>query len=118
VQFVLANGNAASWTVGCVTVVLDLDGDGHDDCPAIIQSKSAREGGSGTITIAADGTRTLVFNSLGTLNAIAGQMTQVTVDNTAVSAALSTDLNLLINAGGTARVCDTNVSVTTDSRYC
>ncbi len=35
----------SSWAVGCETVVGDNDGDGVADCPSVIQSKPAGEGG-------------------------------------------------------------------------
>lgn len=57
-----ANVNS-SWTVGCVTPVADLDGDGLADCPASIQTRSGTEGTSKAV-VNAD-VATVSFNGLG-----------------------------------------------------
>ena len=67
-----------SWRLGCVTVVADLDGDGQADCPAVITQNGVIEGGAVTLVGAGQAT----FTSLGTLAAIAGQLTQVDITST------------------------------------
>ena len=110
--------NNGAWSVGCVAVVLDADGDGVDECPAIIQSRSADELGSvrPTITIVPAGSTTVIFNGLGrvaTLNPDGTEVapppiTQIDVDAPAgtISTAESRDMHILIGSGGQIRSCD------------
>jgi type IV fimbrial biogenesis protein FimT len=100
----------SSWVVGCPTV--------SANCPATIQAKAAKEGGSATVTVAITGTNTISFTNLGNVTAAAGQMSVVDVDNSSVAAAKSKDLRVGVGAGGNIRVCDPSVSTTTDPRYC
>ena len=96
-----------SWVVGCPTVTAN--------CPATIQSKAANEGGSGTVTVNPNSgsTNPVTFTNLG-----GATLYDVTVDNTSIAAANSKDLRVRVGAGGNVRVCDPNISVTTDTRYC
>jgi len=108
VTFTLANDT--SWVVGCVGVNITAN------CPASIQAKTANEGSSSTVTLALFGPNSVSFTSLGT--AVAGGLTQVVVDNSAIPAGQSKDLQVNIGAGGNTRVCDPNVAAITDSRFC
>lgn len=118
VKFTIASAaNDSSWTVGCVTVVGDLDGDGIADCPATIQSKTAREGSASTISITKTGSNTLSFINLGTTDSMAGQLSRIDIDNTSIPASVSANLSVSIQAGGNARLCDPNAAAT-DPRYC
>ena len=118
VKFTIASAiNDSSWSVGCVTVVADLDGDGVADCPAVIQSKTASEGSANTIRIIKTGSNTLNFTNLGTTDSTAGQLSRFDIDNTSIPVAISADLSVSIQTGGNARVCDPNVA-TTDPKYC
>ena len=118
VKFTIASAaNDSSWSVGCVTVVADLDGDGVADCPATIQSKTVREGSGSTLSLTKVGSNTLTFINLGTTNSTAGQLTRVNIDNTSIPAAISKELSVSIQTGGNARVCDPNAA-TTDPKYC
>lgn len=109
VRFTL--NNDTSWTVGCPTV--------NANCPAIIQAKPAKEGSSSTVTLAITGAQTVSFTNLGFVDpTIPGQMSQVNVDNSSIPAADSKDLRVNIGAGGLVRVCDPNVTVVTNSKYC
>jgi type IV fimbrial biogenesis protein FimT len=114
VQFVL--GANSAWTVGCVTPVGDVDGDGKDDCPAEIQSRSAGEGSSAQITVLA-ASDTVVFNNLGTVNAIPAPFTQVDIDSS-----ISTEdrpLRVTIGVGGNTRMCDPATTLAaSDPRKC
>jgi type IV fimbrial biogenesis protein FimT len=107
VRFTLSTDN--SWIVGCVTTTIT--------CPADIQSKAANEGGSGTITVVGVGaitpTNPVTFNNLGSASQY-----DVIVDNSSISTANSKDLRVRVGVGGNVRVCDPNISVTTDTRYC
>jgi type IV fimbrial biogenesis protein FimT len=114
-------GANSAWTVGCVTVVTtDADGDGIQDCPAIIDQRSSGEGSSSNITIIKDPpTATdVVFTNLGIKSSTAAnQLTSVAVDmSTSIMAASdSRELNVTISSGGEARTCDPNA---TDARHC
>lgn len=104
------NGSDTSWVVGCPTVSVN--------CPATIQTKAPKEGGSGTVTVAITGSNTISFTNLGNATAAAGQLSVVNVDNSSVPAASSRDLRIRVGAGGNVRVCDPNISTTTDAGYC
>jgi type IV fimbrial biogenesis protein FimT len=103
--------NNTSWVVSCVPATAT--------CPATIQSKSANEGSGAAITLTMIGGNSIRFTSLGTVDpTVVGQLTQVSIDNNRLPAALSRDLRLTIGAGGNIRVCDPNVAVVTDPRFC
>ena len=104
------NGSDTSWVVGCITV--------SASCPATIQAKAPKEGGSGTVTVAITGSNTISFTNLGNATTAAGQLSVVNVDNSSVPAAKSKDLRIRVGAGGNVRVCDPNVSDATDTRFC
>jgi type IV fimbrial biogenesis protein FimT len=99
--------NNTSWVVGCATATAN--------CPATIQSKAAREGGSDAVSVAITGTNPVAFNSFG--NAVAGDFI-VNVDSSTIAAAKSKDSRVRVGTGGYIRVCDPNVSATTDTRFC
>ena len=106
VRFTLNTTNN-SWVVGCPTVTTN--------CPATIQSKAANEGGSGTVTATpAAGGNPVNFTNLGGVLA----PSSIDVDNTAVSTTNSKELRVRVGAGGNVRVCDPNISVATDTRFC
>ena len=100
-----------AWTVGCAVVTAT--------CPATIQSKDANEGSSSTITTTTipNGATIVTFTSFGTTTGV-GQIQRVTVDSTAVAASATSDLAITVGTGGNPRMCDPNVSVTTDVKYC
>ena len=50
-QVQLVRGAGSTWTLGCVTAVGDLNGDGVDDCPAVIAQRAAEEAGTALVTI-------------------------------------------------------------------
>jgi len=108
VRFTLAG---RAWTVGCVTV--------NANCPATIQAKHQNEGSSSTITttITPNGATVVTFNSFGTTTG-AGQIRRVAVDSTAIAASATSDLAITIGIGGNPRMCDPNVSATTDVKFC
>lgn len=105
VNFTL-NSSDTSWVVGCTTTTAN--------CPANIQSKTAKDGGSGTVTVAITGANPVTFTSLGSTAALS----RVDIDNSSIPAAKSKDLRVMVGAGGNVRVCDPNISTTTDTRFC
>lgn len=119
VQFAFGVGSA--WTVGCNPVVPDNDGDGIDDCPAVIQSRSVSEGSSADITVVTvpAASNSVEFNNFGTVNAAPVPFTQVDVDSTVLPAADSRNLRITLGVGGNARMCDPEPSLPlTDPRRC
>ena len=68
--------------------------------------------------MAITGSNTISFTNLGNATAAAGQLSVVNVDNSSVPAAKSRDLRIRVGAGGNVRVCDPNISTTTDAGYC
>ena len=115
VQFVL--GANSAWTVGCVTPVLDINLDGLDDCPAIIESRTTGEGSSANIAIAVTpaASTTSVFNNLGTV----ATPVQFDVDSATLTAVDSRDLRINLGAGGISRMCDPYSGLSaTDPRKC
>jgi type IV fimbrial biogenesis protein FimT len=109
VSFTL-NANT-SWSVGCVTV--------NVTCPATIQAKPAGEGASNFITLAMAGSNSVRFTSLGTVDpSVPNQLSQVNIDNSDLTATSSKDLRVTIGAGGNVRMCDPNISSTSDARHC
>lgn len=105
VKFTLSTSDS-SWVVGCPTAT--------SSCPATIQSKAPKEGGSSSITVAVTGANPIIFNNLGSISALS----QINVDNSSIAAAKSKDLRVRVGVGGNVRVCDPNITATTDTRYC
>lgn len=109
-------GANSAWTVGCVTVVGDLNGDGIADCPALIETRSNNEGNTSAaiINVLPIGATDVVFNNLGVKSTtVATQLTQVGISITGADRSL----NVTVLAGGTARLCDP-IAATTDPRRC
>ena len=102
--------DGTGWSLGCVTATAT--------CPQPIESKPAKEGASASISVTSDNGTTLVFDPFGrrTTPAAAAGLLTLTIDSTLSYD--SRDLRITVNASGSARVCDPNVSVTTDPRHC
>jgi type IV fimbrial biogenesis protein FimT len=114
VRFSLAANSA--WSIACVTPVADLNGDGTDDCPANIETRSSEEGGTQAAiqTVLPAGATDVVFTSLGVQSTtVANQITQIDLSITDSDR----PLRLNIAGGGIARLCDPNTS-STDPRHC
>ncbi len=112
-----------TWTVGCDVPVGDNDGDGVDDCPAVIQTRATEEGGTTSATPATTpgGATTLTFNGLGRVipNTDASpSITQVDVDSNTLSATDSRELRITIASGGAVKMCDPQVIAAGDPRAC
>lgn len=93
--------------------------------PRIVQKRSSGEGSNSTITTTLPGGATTVtFNGLGRVVVNSDgtpTITQISFDlpTTIMSAAASRDLRVTIsNPGGQVRMCDPNVTSTTDPRKC
>lgn len=116
------------WEVKCVVVVGDLDGDGEDDCPAVIQERTIGEGAAASIVATADPASgmELVFNGLGRISSLAGGGAppnliniNIDIDPTVLPAEKSRNLRILVGIGGNTRMCDPDASIPgTDPRAC
>ena len=123
VMFTMTNMNGVGWTVGCQTPVADGNGDGIDDCPATIQSKSSGDSTNAAIlTITPAAADTLTFNGLGRVTPnidASNSISTIDIDvaTSDLPAAESKNLRIVIN-GGAIRLCDPNVLTTGDARGC
>lgn len=108
VQFVLSG---TGWTIGCVTVTAT--------CPDPIESKSASEGTTSSITVTPTNT-TVAFDQFGrrTTPAVASGTLTLDIDSTTLPVTDSRELRITVNTGGSSRMCDPNVVTTTDPRHC
>ncbi len=107
----------SGWTVGCVVAVGDSDGDGIDDCPATIRSRSQSEGSTANVTVLTTppAQTSVVFNNLGSTTPVS--FTSVDINSTAVSG--SRALRITVGVGGNIRMCDPAVAQSSnDSRKC
>lgn len=126
IRFELAANS--SWQVKCVTQVADLDGDGEDECPAVIQERATGEGSAASIVTTTDPTvaTTMVFNGFGRLESLAGGSTppsqvniNVDIDPNVLPPEQSKNLRVVVGVGGTVRMCDPDPSIqSTDPRVC
>jgi type IV fimbrial biogenesis protein FimT len=118
VRFDLDSSFNGSWIFGCVTVVTtDTDGDGEEDCPAEIEKYKATDS-SGDININTDNGSGVSFSSMGVRKPDAADFNQIDVDMDGMDASNSRDLRIQIGTGGSARMCDPNITNATDSRAC
>ena len=102
VQFTL--GANSAWTVSCVTAA---------QCPdligGILETRTASEGSSASISVASNASATIVFTNLGTVlaspPAASVPFTQLDLDSSILGSG-SRPLQIRIGAGGVGRVCD------------
>lgn len=117
VEFILSNPGATGGTGWSIRLV---------NSGTVIQSKPDGEGStSGILTVTPAGATTVTFNGFGRMPTTPATnddgsafMTQIDVDSAALSAADSRNLRIAISSGGQIRMCDPNVSDTTDPRSC
>jgi len=110
------NGTAgvdSSWTVGCVTTVADLNGDGVADCPAVIQSRSGSEG-TPNVSVASS-SATVTFNGLGRSSNSANSTLTINITNEVGGECQQNNgpmrcLNVLVALGGQIRMCNPAMS--------
>ena len=119
VGFTLASTTSANWTVGCVTPVGDLDGDGMPDCPANIQSHQVSQNSPHAV-IAADAAN-VVFTGLGRAT-VAAPLT-IAITNPKGGACVAAGgpmrcLNVLVMQGGQVRMCDPHYSLSSNPQGC
>lgn len=112
VQFNL-RGIDSAWTV-CVAPAA-AGACPNPDNASTIQSRSIGEGSSTDIDVSFTNAGPYVFNNLG----VSTPTTALTIDNSALSAADSRELRIILGAGGSVKVCDPALSVSgTDPRRC
>jgi type IV fimbrial biogenesis protein FimT len=109
-------GQDAGWTVGCVTAdANDRDGDGFEDCPAVIEQKSAAEDAGGNVQLAItpdDGTDAIVYNGVGRV--VGAAITRIDFSSTDTSVVWS----VVISGSGDARVCSDTFNGTGNTYAC
>ncbi|CAG0980631.1 hypothetical protein MTYP_01742 [Methylophilaceae bacterium] len=119
VEFTLGAGS--DWTVGCQIEVGDDDGDGVDDCPLEIQSKSSNESGTlAILSVQPAGTQKVTFNGLGRVTANndgTDSISRIDIDIDGLDEEDSRDLRIVIS-GGSVHFCDPNVTADGDPRAC
>ncbi|PKO47261.1 MAG: hypothetical protein CVU29_03540 [Betaproteobacteria bacterium HGW-Betaproteobacteria-22] len=111
-------GANSAWTIECVVVTAG--------CPGLIEARPASDGASVAISVTPTpaGADTIVFTSLGRVRSVAegaadAPFTRLDVDNTLLAAAESRDLRILIDAGGSGKLCDPYSGLSsTDPRKC
>ncbi|MGB4811477.1 MAG: hypothetical protein WBP13_03215, partial [Methylophilaceae bacterium] len=107
-----------AWSYGCDTVVT-----GANPCPAVISTRSNKDGSSDKVTLTrylnavAGAYITVKFDTLGTVVPATTNFDRLDVDTSLLAASDSRDLRVMLNAGGSVRVCDPNAA-TTDPRSC
>lgn len=119
VQFTLAGASFQNWTVGCVTPIGDLNADGVDDCPAVIQSRNSVEGTANAV-VAVDNT-TITFAGLGRANlAMTADITNPTGGGCAAANGPMRCSRILVSTGGQVRMCDPAITISdpTNPRGC
>lgn len=99
-----------SWRVGCVTATAD--------CPATITEKPPREGSSANIVVTHVGGDTAQFTTFGTTAAVAGQLSQIDIDNSDLTATTVKKLRIVLGVGGNAKMCEPAITTLGDSRKC
>lgn len=110
------NGTAnvdSSWTVGCVTTVADLNGDGVADCPAVIQARSGSEGTPNARV--ASNSASVTFNGLGRSSNSTNNALTINITNEAGGDCLQNNgpmrcLNVMVALGGQIRMCNPAMS--------
>lgn len=120
VQLVLGAGT--TWTVGCVTALGDLDGDGVDDCPDPIARRAMEEGGTAltTIEVLPAGANTITFNGLGRVVAnedASPSITAINVVSAKIPAPETRRLRVNVAVGGSVKMCDRDMAAD-DPRAC
>ena len=115
--FTLPTATGTAWSIGCETVTAT--------CPAVITSRSNKDGSSDKVTVSrftggspfsASTATSVTFDSIGKLTDT-NPLTRLDIDTTLLPSSTSRDLQVRINAGGGVSVCDPNTA-TTDPRHC
>jgi type IV fimbrial biogenesis protein FimT len=110
VQFTLAGATFQDWTIGCATAVGDLNVDGVDDCPAVIQSRTGAEG-TANATVAVDNA-TITFSGLGRADlAMTANITHLTGGDCVAAGGPMRCSRILVSTGGQIRMCDPAITI-------
>ncbi len=129
---------AVTWSVGCVTVVGDMNFDGEDDCPAIIQSRSDNEGTNSAragistatpmpafttvLTSGTDMPAGVTFSGLGRVASAAGvDISRIDITNVDATNNIRPNTRrmvITVGSGGTIRMCDPGVPLATSPQGC
>ncbi|WP_025869901.1 GspH/FimT family pseudopilin [Methylobacillus glycogenes] len=111
-------GEYPAWSVGCQIVVVDVDADGVEDCPEVIQNKSSNEGAANiAVEVTPAGTGRITFNGMGRVtynNDGSNPVRQLDFTSTGGG---SRNLRILIR-GGSVHFCDPAVTTVGDPRAC
>jgi type IV fimbrial biogenesis protein FimT len=113
----------SSWSVGCVNPTADNDDDGVADCPAIIQRKTAAEGGNAvSLAITPATSSQAIFNGIGVLKTPNPDGTmpinRIDFDSSALPSGQARALRVVLTDGGLARLCDPHITTAGDPRKC
>jgi type IV fimbrial biogenesis protein FimT len=117
VQFDFRGTNSA-WTV-CASPVVPGNCPATDDATTV-QSRKASDGATTNVAVTPSVAGPYVFNSFGVLTPapLAGTVS-IDVDNSTLSAAESRNLRVLIDVGGSSRMCDPDTGLSaSDPRKC
>ncbi|WP_024301937.1 GspH/FimT family pseudopilin [Pseudogulbenkiania sp. MAI-1] len=88
------------------------------DTSAVLQQKNfAEDAPKVTITPTPSTVTTITFNGLGRISD-ATPLTQLDFDSTTIPAADSKDMRITLQTGGAMKLCDPNVTSSTDPRKC
>ncbi len=136
VRFNLTSTNGKiNWQVGCVTPIADLNGDGVDDCPAIIRQYASTDTGANTpfagvstanpipaytttLTPGSNLPAGITFNFLGQ-NPVANAGADITrIDVSNPNAAQSRRMVIVIGAGGITFMCDPALTKNVNAQGC
>lgn len=111
-------GDYPAWSVGCQIVVVDVDSDGVDDCPEVIQNKSSNEGAANIgIEVTPAGTSRITFNGMGRVTYNNDGSNPIRQLDFSSSAGGVRNLRILIR-GGSVHFCDPSITTVGDPRVC
>lgn len=119
-----ASPSGTSWVASVDDPTGACDADISDTlAPYIVAKKSGAEK-TATVTIAAVAANgaaasTIVFNGVGRVVLAGVPLARIDIDSSALTAAQSRDLRIMLTTGGLIRMCDPDPSISsTDSRKC
>ena len=123
VNIVFSMAFDSSWTVGCETPVADGDGDGVDDCPAVITQALASEGGTSiSIDTTPAGTTQSTFSGIGLVRATNADgslpVSQMDITVPDIDYSGLKPMRVLLPLGGLSRICDPSITTEGDTRKC
>lgn len=123
-----ASSSGTSWVASLNDPANNCDEDISDTvAPFIVAKKSGAEG-TGNVTISAlsapvggvaVAANTVIFNGVGRV-VLTGNtpIAQIDIDSSALSAAESRELRIVLTTGGMVKMCDPSITSVTDTRTC